>query len=369
MNQQCHNHPDRRALSFCHSCNRFFCPECLTEGKEYYYCLDSVCQIALQRELSSTQAQQVQLSDEPHAAAIKKPIRTGWSLWWKLNPYLIFRLALPIGLAYWIASSILTNSSSEESLSISTLLLLIFLGSVAIAVTSAALSQSYRGFELNPWTLTISRFIPWLLTVALVTVATVLGMMLLIVPGIIVAIRLFWADELALAHNLSPVEATRQSWELTKNHGWNIFGFQFLLGLAQYAIAIPLALLLGIFIYFLSMLDQGPLTELATILAFSVFFTSFYANAHACEIVYFYGIRAQFNHLQKTTHNPITPECSHYQESENFCSICGTDLREDKYDLIGKRRVLPVSECSHNEQSGTFCSNCGSRLREDSKQD
>jgi ankyrin repeat protein len=52
MKNKCYNHPDRIALSFCHSCGRYFCEECLVEGIEYYYCKAPECQ-AGERLLSS----------------------------------------------------------------------------------------------------------------------------------------------------------------------------------------------------------------------------------------------------------------------------------------------------------------------------
>jgi len=40
----CERHGDKEALSFCHNCGKFFCKECLTEGKEFYYCQKPECQ-------------------------------------------------------------------------------------------------------------------------------------------------------------------------------------------------------------------------------------------------------------------------------------------------------------------------------------
>ena len=51
MKEKCYNHPERNALSLCHSCGRYFCSECLTEGTEYYYCHSEQCRVALQSEL------------------------------------------------------------------------------------------------------------------------------------------------------------------------------------------------------------------------------------------------------------------------------------------------------------------------------
>jgi hypothetical protein len=41
-----------QALSICHNCGKHFCAECLSEGKEYYYCKAPECQLALNKELN-----------------------------------------------------------------------------------------------------------------------------------------------------------------------------------------------------------------------------------------------------------------------------------------------------------------------------
>jgi hypothetical protein len=46
----CSKHMDKEALSFCHNCGKFFCRECLSEGKEYYYCYKDECQRQLHLE-------------------------------------------------------------------------------------------------------------------------------------------------------------------------------------------------------------------------------------------------------------------------------------------------------------------------------
>ena len=40
----CFKHPGSKASSFCHSCGKYYCEECLTEGPEYWYCKDIECQ-------------------------------------------------------------------------------------------------------------------------------------------------------------------------------------------------------------------------------------------------------------------------------------------------------------------------------------
>jgi len=47
----CTNHHGKEALSICHSCGKDYCSECLTEGKEFYYCKNSECQELLKKEM------------------------------------------------------------------------------------------------------------------------------------------------------------------------------------------------------------------------------------------------------------------------------------------------------------------------------
>jgi len=46
----CFRHPTRQALSFCHSCGKYFCSDCLVESGEFYYCKDETCQNELRQE-------------------------------------------------------------------------------------------------------------------------------------------------------------------------------------------------------------------------------------------------------------------------------------------------------------------------------
>jgi uncharacterized membrane protein len=76
--------------------------------------------------------------------------------------------------------------------------------------------------------------------------ATVLGLILFIVPGIIVGIMFGFAQYLVIEKNLDPMTALRESAELTKGNRWNLF----LLGIALLGINILgfCALLVGLFV-------------------------------------------------------------------------------------------------------------------------
>ncbi len=46
----CINHPEKKALSFCHNCKEYFCKDCLVEGLTYYYCKKSECNSYIEKE-------------------------------------------------------------------------------------------------------------------------------------------------------------------------------------------------------------------------------------------------------------------------------------------------------------------------------
>ena len=62
-----------------------------------------------------------------------------------------------------------------------------------------------------------------LLTIAIV----VIGFIMLIIPGIIFAIKLTFVPYLVMDKNLDPVEAVKESWRMTRGYGWTIFGMGF----------------------------------------------------------------------------------------------------------------------------------------------
>ncbi len=58
----------------------------------------------------------------------------------------------------------------------------------------------------------------------LIGVLVAIGTVLLVVPGIIAAVRLSWVPFLVVDEGLDAIAAVRESWERTRDHGWTIFG-------------------------------------------------------------------------------------------------------------------------------------------------
>jgi hypothetical protein len=58
----------------------------------------------------------------------------------------------------------------------------------------------------------------------LVGVCTVIGLVLLIVPGVYVFIRLYVSAQSVVAEKLGPVNAIRRSHQLVEGYGWRVLG-------------------------------------------------------------------------------------------------------------------------------------------------
>jgi uncharacterized membrane protein len=57
----------------------------------------------------------------------------------------------------------------------------------------------------------------------IVTALVIIGFVMLIIPGIIIACRLVFVSYLVMDKNLEPMKAVEKSWQMTKGHGWTIF--------------------------------------------------------------------------------------------------------------------------------------------------
>lgn len=89
--------------------------------------------------------------------------------------------------------------------------------------------------------------------------ATIIGLVLLIVPGIIIGIALGFSLYIVIEKGSSPFDAMRESAALTKGNRWNLF----LLGLALIGINI-----LGFCALFVGLLVSVPVSTLAVVHAY-----------------------------------------------------------------------------------------------------
>lgn len=68
-------------------------------------------------------------------------------------------------------------------------------------------------------------FVPMLITLLLFQVATMIGFLLLIIPGIIISLGLQMAIPLVVDRNMDAVSALKESWRITNGHKMSLFIF------------------------------------------------------------------------------------------------------------------------------------------------
>ena len=82
------------------------------------------------------------------------------------------------------------------------------------------LKELFAGFQSNYLNIILAHLI-WVAIVGI-------GFVFLVVPGIILACRLAFIPYLVMDKNMEPVAAVEKSWEMTRGHGWQIFGMALL---------------------------------------------------------------------------------------------------------------------------------------------
>ncbi len=97
-------------------------------------------------------------------------------------------------------------------------------------------------------------FFPMLVVHVLSTIATIVGLVLLIVPGIIIGTALSLSMSLLMDKNMGPIDAMKESWRVTKGRRWPLFLFLLVSGLVT---------LLGVIALFVGVLVALPVVLLA----------------------------------------------------------------------------------------------------------
>ena len=66
-------------------------------------------------------------------------------------------------------------------------------------------------------------FLYYLVGQIIVGVVVIVGLILLVVPGVVAALGLMFTSYLIIDKNRGPIEATKESWNMTKGHRWELF--------------------------------------------------------------------------------------------------------------------------------------------------
>ncbi len=95
-----------------------------------------------------------------------------------------------------------------------------FLFLKAMRDEEADLKTLFEGFK--------NQYLNIVLANLIVTALTIIGFVMLIIPGIIIACRLAFVPYLVMDRDLDAMKAVEKSWQMTKGYGWTIFGMAIL---------------------------------------------------------------------------------------------------------------------------------------------
>ncbi|HYL61747.1 MAG TPA: glycerophosphoryl diester phosphodiesterase membrane domain-containing protein [Candidatus Methylomirabilis sp.] len=122
-----------------------------------------------------------------------------------------------------------------------TLFLTFILVGIAEAATVWAVSELYLGREASvgaAYSNSKARILVVLATILLVGLATFVGLIFLIIPGIYLACRLALAIPAVIVEQESPTTAMERSWQLTDGHVWEMFLLLLLVWVISYAVGV-----------------------------------------------------------------------------------------------------------------------------------
>jgi uncharacterized membrane protein len=181
-------------------------------------------------------------------------IRFGWETF-KKRPWFFVGASVVIAIAYIIVGLISSGvdaglgGSAEDPTAA---------GSIINFVLGTFISMGVTAFYLaahdNPQTVELSAlwhprpFLKFLGASILVTFAVVIGLALLIVPGIIAMLFFLFTTFIVIDRDLGPIDAMKESMRITSGHRWTLLGLVVLLTLIALlgAIALGVGLLVAL---------------------------------------------------------------------------------------------------------------------------
>ena len=227
---------------------KFSCPNCQTKysallnqaGKEGICkkCKASLTVPISQPSIGIRRGNETITSKENLIDGFKHPFVIGAKLWSHSFLPIVKRIGLPFAGLVFVAVLFLPGYDFDFDSNQTAGMLLLAAAGLAIVyvifVIDLLISHLHTGNSIdNIYQVAIQRFLPTAVTWLISIVAVFMGTLLLIIPGIILGLRLFWADEFALVNGQTPIAAIQSSFELTRGFGGRIWLFQFLEGLLR----------------------------------------------------------------------------------------------------------------------------------------
>ena len=197
--------------------------------------------------------------------SIGSAIRFGWETFNK-RPWFFVGASVVIALAYLVVGSIsvgidasLTGSLDETTAA----------GAVVDWIPSTLISMGVAAFYLKAHDTTdaVSLSLLWhphpfwkyFAATIVVWIGIILGLILLIVPGIIFALMFMFATIIVIDRERGPIEAMKESMRITRGHKWPLLGF---------ALVLVLLNVLGLLALGVGLLVSIPVSLLAFVHAY-----------------------------------------------------------------------------------------------------
>ena len=148
------------------------------------------------------------------------------------------------------------------------------------------------------------RVLPWvIIAVALYTVAAMLGLLLLIIPGIWVSVACYFSAQAAVVDGARGLQSLQRSREIVQHQWWRTLGILIVLGLLAALLALPLGYVTQIVG---AVSDSGPLYVLGTAIAQTIAL-SFTALAGT---LFFFDLRYRKGARTVPERSPLIPEAA-----------------------------------------------------------
>jgi uncharacterized membrane protein len=184
--------------------------------------------------------------------SISEAFAFGWASF-KKDPWFFVGATL----ALWVFSFIINMLTRNHSGILGVIGFLIGLAaSTVVTIAYAKIALSTNAGAHVSWNdlWAPNYFLPMLGTMILQGICIVVGLILLIVPGIIVALMLAFSQLIVVDQGKMPIEALKESFHLTKGHLWQLFLF---------ALAVIAANIVGAVLLVVGLLVSVPVTLIA----------------------------------------------------------------------------------------------------------
>ncbi len=178
---------------------------------------------------------------------IDEALQFGWQIM-KKNFFFFVGILLFI-LAIQFIPVALTNFDFASDVFLIAIYLLIFLISIVIGMGVVKISLNFYNDTKNSFSTLFSSyklFFIYLLTTILYTLIVFLGFILLIIPGVYLAIRFSFFEYFIIDKKMGVIKSLKESWKITKGNFWGLLAFMFIVAVIN--ILGAFALLLGLFV-------------------------------------------------------------------------------------------------------------------------